>query len=86
MSDPREESGDWEVSNVVPIRPQMMFVFAENTPIEDDATAERIQCKRYEEGLCRDCDEPRGQYSPWCRTHFPWTPEEWVERMDRDNP
>lgn len=67
--------------NVHPIRQEMMFVFDANTPIIDPAVQERVDCRRYEAGKCRDCDEERGQDTYWCRDHFPWAKEEWAPRI-----
>ena len=66
--------------NVHPIRQDATFVFDANTPIEDTVVQERIRCRRYEAGLCRDCDDKRGEFTPWCRVHFPWGSQEWVEK------
>lgn len=76
------ESGDaerWgEESNIFPIRPQMMFTFEANEPIVDERTQEAINCTRYEMGYCRECAEPRGKLTPWCRDHYPWTDGQWT--------
>lgn len=33
---------------------------------------ETTYCRRYEDNLCRVCDKPRLNLSPWCDDHFPW--------------
>lgn len=77
-----EKDGErWGETNVTPIRPEMAFVFDANTPIVDPRVQETIECRRYEKGLCRECDKPRGKFTPWCRIHFPWSPAEWTRKL-----
>ena len=33
---------------------------------------ETTECRRYEQNLCRVCNNPRLILSPWCDEHFPW--------------
>jgi len=81
MANPAHPEGDESLpDNVIPIRQEMMFLFNQNTPIVDPQLQEAVECRRYEQGLCRECDVVRGHHTPWCLEHYPWNKGDWRPR------
>lgn len=77
-----EEKDVYERNNIFPIRVEMESVFDFNTPILDPSVQERIDCRRYESGLCQLCAEKRGYMTRWCRDHYPFAKREWLPRSE----
>lgn len=70
---------DDDSHKIVPIRPkkEMIDVFVSNAKIVNPQARERIECRRYDLGFCRECEKERGKETPWCQDHYPWDSGEW---------
>ena len=61
------------INNVTPIRAEVAISHPGQGSFRAESYEEETDwCRRYENFLCRTCDNTRLGLSPWCPVHFPW--------------
>lgn len=79
MTEIEIDRGNAYPNNIHPIRIEVMFVSSADADPVDPAVEERVLCRRYEAGMCRECEKRRGYMTAYCFDHYPFSKVLWSD-------